>query len=238
MWGSHSQLESALKEKHLSRVRGPDDPAANRGGLQQKALPRAGLDWNSAPRSFAIFQRVPKRDAKTLHSRSAELKVVAHEVKMRFRPDKDTVRHVETQSSAHVRQKVVAALEIGAPGETARKKRLVKPEALNPDPALQFRLRPFAHGRSKHGVEIVQNRPVWVEKNIYVLMATPGDFSSDSEVFFNKEEIAAERGITAPADALRSVVRTRKPVRGGLPRNRTHAESQIKLLCVCSAGTQ
>lgn len=44
MWGSHSQLESALKEKHLSRVRGPDDPPANRGKLQQKALPWAGLD--------------------------------------------------------------------------------------------------------------------------------------------------------------------------------------------------
>ena len=157
---------------------------------------------------------------------------------MRFRADKNAVGHIEAESAAYVGKEVVAALEIGTPGKVAGEKWLIKAEALNPNSALQIRLHPLAQRRTEDSIEIIQNRPVRIEKDIYILVAAPGHFSADPEIFLDEEKVTTESRIPAAADALRSVVRTRDRIGSRLPGYGTHAEGEIKLLSVCSAGTQ
>jgi len=158
---------------------------------------------------------------------------------MRFRPDKYAVRHVEAETSANVSQKVIAALEIRAASETAGEKWLIKTQALNANPTLQFRLRSFAQWRSKHRIEVIENRPVRIEKNVHVLVTAPCHFPAHAEILLDEKEIAAESGVSTAPDALRSVVvEIGKRVRRGLACDCAHAKSQIELLSVCSSGTE
>lgn len=152
---------------------------------------------------------------------------------MRFRPDEYAVCNVEAETAAYVDQKVIAALEIGAAGETAGEEWCVKPEALRTDPALQFGLCSLAQRGTIYRVEIVEDRPVRVEEDIHVLVATPCHFPADSEILLVKKEVAAECRVPSTPNALRSmIIEIGKGIGGRLACHSSHPESQIKLLPV------
>jgi hypothetical protein len=175
------------------------------GNLRKK--PRsAGFVLEIKKFLIAVFQRVPNGNPKSLHARAAEFKIVAHKVEVSFRPDEDGVSYIKAESAANVGKEVVTALEIGTTDKVTCEKWLIKAQAFQTDPGLQFRLGPLAKRRPIDCIEIVENRAVGIEKDINVLMATPGHLATDSEILLDKEKIAAESWITTPADALRSVI--------------------------------
>src|ERR1051326_2715296 len=133
---------------------------------------------------------------------------------------------------------MVAALKVRATGKVAREERLVKPKTLKPNAALQLSLRSLAQRRRQHSVEVVEYGAVGIEKDVHVLVATPGDFRSSAEVFLVKKEVAAESGIAASADALRSMVRAVQGICSRLPRHSADAKCQVKLLSKCCTPAQ
>jgi hypothetical protein len=66
---------------------------------------------------FFILERIANGNAVTVHTRSAELKVIAHKIEVPFRANKDVVGHVKTNTAANMRHEMVAAGEVGAAGE-------------------------------------------------------------------------------------------------------------------------
>jgi hypothetical protein len=59
--------------------------------------------------SFFVLEGVSDGHTVPVHARPAELKVVAHEVEMRFRTDENVVGDIEADSAPNVSHKVVAA---------------------------------------------------------------------------------------------------------------------------------
>ena len=160
---------------------------------------------------------------------------------MGLRPDENGIGHVKAESASHVDQEVIAADEVRASAERTAivKKWLVKSETFQTDSALQFRLCPLAERRAIDRVEIVEDRTVGVEKNVHVLMGTPGHLRAYPKVFLIEKEITAERRITTAADALWSVVLyVVEVIRRRLSSHRAHAKCQIKLLSVRCAYAQ
>lgn len=158
---------------------------------------------------------------------------------MGLRPDENGVRHIKPEPAADVHEEMVTALKIRTANKVAGEERLVKTKAFQTDPSLQIRLRLFAKRRPIDCVEIVENRAVRIEKDIDVLMTTPGHFATDSEVLLDKKKITAERWITTAANALWSVVLyVVEGIRRRLSHHRAHAKSQIKLLSVRRANTR
>ena len=134
----------------------------------------------------AILQRVADGNAKSLHTRTAELKVVSDKVEVGLRPDEDGVGHIKAESAAHVGEKVVAADEVLAAKCGTGEKWLVKTKAFQTDAGLQFGLGSLAQRRTVDRIEIVQNRAVRIEEDIHVLMATPCHFTADAKIFLDK----------------------------------------------------
>jgi len=107
--------------------------------LQQKAPPERG--WRSAVSALIlVFQGVPNWDAKALYTRPAEFKIVANEIKVRFRPDENAAGHIKAKPAAHMSEEMVAALKVGATGKVAREEWLVKPKTLQAYTTLQLSL--------------------------------------------------------------------------------------------------
>lgn len=105
---------------------------------------------------------------------------------MCFRPDKNAVGHVKTDAAAKVHQEMVAALEIRAAGKRAGEEWLVKAEAFQPDPTLQIRLSLLSQRRTVHCVEIIKDRPIWVEEDVHILMGSPRYFSANTEILLDE----------------------------------------------------
>ena len=134
----------------------------------------------------AILQRVADGNAKSLHTRTAEFKVVSDKVEVGLRPDEDGVGHIKAESAANVGEKVVTTLKIRTTNKVAGEKWLVKPKAFQTDTGLQFGLSSLAQRRAVDRIEIVQNWAVRIEEDIHVLMATPCHFTADAKIFLDK----------------------------------------------------
>ena len=161
-----------------------------------------------------------------------------YEIEVCFRPDEYAVGHVKPNPAANVHQKMIAALEIGAAGKGAGEERLIKAEAFQPDATLQIRLSLLSERRTIHGVEIVKDRPVRVEEDVYVLMGSPRYFSTNAEILLDEEKIPAEGWITAATDVLRGVSGKISRVRRRFACDRAITEGQIKLLGESRAPAQ
>lgn len=150
---------------------------------------------------------------------------------MRLRPDKDAVGHVKTDAAANVHKEMVAAHKVRATSKaTAGEEWLVKAEAFQPDATLQICLNFFPQGRTIHSVEIIKDRPVWVEEDVHILMGSPRHFCANAEILLDEEKIPAERWITAAADVLRGVRGRISRVRRRFSCDRAIAKGQVKLL--------
>src|SRR5258707_1897021 len=128
---------------------------------------------------------------------------------------------------------MVAALVILASGKPAGEKRLIERKPLGADSPLQLSLRLLSQRRSKHGIDIVENRTVGLEEQIHVLMGSVSGFSADTEVLMEEKEVSAEDWVSAAANALRGETSRGFGRRGSS--DCADAKSQIKLLGVGSA---
>ena len=212
--------------------------AAPANAKKGPALLRRALDELNLDALLLILERIADGDAIPVYARAAEFKVVANEIKVRFRTYEDGACHIETHTAAHVSHKVIAALKIRAAGKTTGEKGRIKPQALDSNPALQLCLRLLAKRWRNHTVEIVQDGTVRIEKDVHVLVSTPGHFPAKPKIFLPKQEIAAEGGVGAPANALWCVCRRIGCVGSRLAKYCTYAERKIKLLSISRAGAE
>src|SRR5215472_15584872 len=124
---------------------------------------------------------------------------------MAFRAYEDVLGHIEAKAAAKMSHEMVAAGVIGAADEITGKERLVKAQALSSDSCLQLGLNMLAHGRSPNGIDIIENWTIRRRENVHVLVGPPGNLSANAEVAVEKQKVAAECRVAAPADSLRSV---------------------------------
>lgn len=138
------------------------------------------------------------------------------EIEVCFRTDENAGGNIESQPRPGVEQKVVAALKIRTSSckwiVTTGNEWRIEAYALCAYSSFEFHLRSLAQRRSVNGIEVVENRPVGIEKDVHVLTAAPGHVATYAEVLLPEQKIAAERGIGPSADALRSVVRIVKGI--------------------------
>src|SRR5260370_14598781 len=134
-------------------------------------------------------------------------------------------------------QEVVTAAVVGAILKKATatgKERCVKADRFKTNPGLQFRLRVLAQGRCENGVEVVQDGPVGLGKDVDVLTCTPGNFPANACIFPEEQKISAEGWVTAPGDRLRSGIAGGDVGHGGLrlpiPPKSTKSKSYDQLL--------
>jgi len=187
-------------------------------------------------RLFLVLERIANGHTVPIHAWSSKFKVVVNEVKMSFGTYKNVVGHIQANSCAHVRQEMVAAIEIGAAAErTAGKKLLVKAQTLETNSTLEIQLRPLAQLRSINSVDVVKNGTVWLEEIVNVLVGSPGDFPAYSEILL-EQKVAAERRISAATDALILVVDAIS-IAGGVAGYGAISKSQIHLLSMGCASS-
>ena len=210
-------------------------PRASVFGATRKTPLISGVLQNFKNFLVAIFQRVADGNAKSLHTRTAEFKVVSDKVKVGLRPDEDGVGHIKAESAANVGKKVVATLKIRTTNKVAGEKGLVKPKAFQTDAGLQFGLGPLAQRRTVDRIEIIEDWAVRIEKDVHVLVSAPCHFTADAKIFLDKQKITAESRITTTANTLWGVVQIVEGIGGRLSGHRAHAKGQIKLLSVCCA---
>src|SRR5204863_1023192 len=148
--------------------------------------------------------------------RSAEIKIVTHEIKTSFRPDEEILGCIESQAGAYVAQQMVCADKIRAACEAAIGY-AVKSDALCAQAAHQFQCRPVAQLRSKDCVDVVKDRTEVLKALVEVLRGPPRHFALDADALTGDETRAHHRERTR-ADGLRRKVAAR--VRG---RRRSYA---------------
>lgn len=132
----------------------------------------------------------------------AEFKVVANEIKPRFRTNKDTVEDVELQASAHISKQVIGAGEVRAGKEAARKRPGIKPDAFASQSAFQLSGCSLAYRRSIHCIEVIEDRPEGQKSLREISLGPPVDFAAHAKVL-DKEKITAEADESAATDGLR-----------------------------------
>lgn len=180
-----------------------------------------------------VAQGITQRRAHPNRARTGELKVVVDVVPMRLRTHEDVMPNKQTNASADVGSKMVAAAVIGAAEEITGEDRAIKADAQCADAALKLGLRAFADGRRPHRVDIIENWPIRLKELIDVLMRTPGNFGAHAKVL-PKQKIAAKLGIAAAAQTRSRMGPVGdlgcRSIRRGISEHCTVTECNIELL--------
>lgn len=196
--------------------------------MKKPILCRTGLGILNCLFSILIFEGVAERNSNSSGAAAAELKVVANQIKMHLRRNKNGTHGIVANPAAKVAEEMMAAGEICAAEAGAVKERLIETDALQADSRLQIRLGFLANRRGINCVEIVEQRTKRLKRSIHTLTRSPCNLSSSSKIFLEKKKIAFECQVCSASHILRSEIRASTGCR--LSKKRADVESHIQLL--------
>ena len=148
---------------------------------------------------------------------------------MSFGANEEVSYRVPAYGCTEVSHKMIAAGVVGASGETAIEKGLVKARAGGSNPGHQLGSDLVAVLRRVDGVEVVQHGTERLEAGIDILARSPAGFSTNAELLV-KQEVSAEVKEGSTAHALGS----ESAGSGGSGRcdQGSYSESRVELLSV------
>src|SRR5215471_17213335 len=125
--------------------------------------------------------------------------MVVDQVEMGLRAYEDVLGHINAKAASKMSHEMVAAGVIRTADEITGKEWLIKAQALRSDSCLQFGLNVFAYRRSINAIEIIENWTIRCREDVHILVGPPGNLTANAEVSVEKQKVAAERRVAAPA---------------------------------------
>src|ERR1700744_3622859 len=181
-------------------------------------------------RLFLILEGIANGNTKASGMGSAEFNIVVNEIEVRFRPDKDARRCIETNAGAHLAKEVIAADEIRATYKVAVNEWRIEMDALRANSGSEFSLGfPAQRGRI-HGINIVETWTEGLYSLIQILAGANCGIKRHANIVV-PQKVQSKIGISASANRLYTGV-------AGWACNRRNAGVHIKLLSMCGVCRQ